>query len=402
MGYGDGDEATVLGYGGDANNKHITTYLRHKFTVDDASIYDSLVFNLLRDDGAVVYLNGTEVFRSNMPTGTITNSTLASSAVGGANENTFFEFKAAATLLQNGMNVIAVELHQANATSSDLSFDMSVGFELPPLPPTTFPVKKFTHWHYLDNGADLDATNWTDTLFDDDKLGLGTRTFRLWRPYEYDHKLWSRMPIISMFTYYFRRDVMIDMVSLPDSLQIGLRRDDGAIVYINGNEIFRDNLPATGVTYTTTAINTISGSAEQSYITYNFHKSAFVNGRNTIAVRIHNRDVFSSDLGFDLYIAEAPVPNPQGLGCANDTNHIACFISIPPTSQTPNLIIPSSHRFQMLFQQGDAYTKGGGTAGGNHDFTGYIPLNGDSRLGHVFRKPRNFTRRCFNLRCSLY
>ena len=37
----------------------------------------------MRDDGAVVYLNGTEVFRSNMPTGTITYTTLASTTVGG-------------------------------------------------------------------------------------------------------------------------------------------------------------------------------------------------------------------------------------------------------------------------------------------------------------------------------
>ena len=382
LGYGEGDEATVVDFGSDPNNKHITTYLRHKFTVDDASLYDSLVFNLLRDDGAIVYLNGTEVHRSNMPSGTVGFDTLASSAVTGGAESTFYEFKTGASLLTNGINVIAVELHQASASSSDLSFDFSLGFELPPLEATSFPVKRNTEWHYLDIGADLDAVAWQDTLFNDDNWDFGAG------PLGYGDPMNTTIdfgpdPNNKYVTYYFRRDVMIDTAGFPDSLQLGLRRDDGAIVYINGNEIFRDNLPATGVTYTTTAVNTISGSAETSYITHSFHKSAFVHGRNTIAVQIHNRDIFSSDLGFDLYIEEAPIPNPQGLGCANDTNHIACFISIPPTSQTPNLIIPSSHRFQMLFKQGEAYTKGGGTVGGNHDFTGYVPLNGSSVLGHV-------------------
>ena len=44
---------------------------------------------MLRDDGVVVYLNGTEVFRSNLPTGTIAYTTLASTAIGGGDETTF-------------------------------------------------------------------------------------------------------------------------------------------------------------------------------------------------------------------------------------------------------------------------------------------------------------------------
>jgi hypothetical protein len=47
----------------------------------------------------------------------------ALSVVGGADENTFFEFAIAPNLLQPGNNVIAVEVHQFVPTSSDLSFD---------------------------------------------------------------------------------------------------------------------------------------------------------------------------------------------------------------------------------------------------------------------------------------
>src|SRR5215213_3123169 len=50
LGYGDGDEATVVSYGADANNKYITTYFRREFTVSDPTKYSSLTLNLLRDD----------------------------------------------------------------------------------------------------------------------------------------------------------------------------------------------------------------------------------------------------------------------------------------------------------------------------------------------------------------
>ena len=50
----------------------------------DPSLYQSLALSILRDDGAVAYLNGTEVFRTNMPAGAVSYATLASTAVSGA------------------------------------------------------------------------------------------------------------------------------------------------------------------------------------------------------------------------------------------------------------------------------------------------------------------------------
>jgi hypothetical protein len=68
LGYGDGDEATVVSYGSSSTNKYVTTYFRKTITVTDTSQFNGYTLNLKRDDGAVVYINGTEVFRSNMPT----------------------------------------------------------------------------------------------------------------------------------------------------------------------------------------------------------------------------------------------------------------------------------------------------------------------------------------------
>jgi len=126
LGYGNGDEATVVSYGGDASQKYITTYFRHTFAVADPSAYATLTLRLLRDDGAVVYLNGAEVARSNMPGGAVNYLTLASSAVSGADENAFYTFALDPAALATGENVLAVEIHQSGPTSSDISFELEL------------------------------------------------------------------------------------------------------------------------------------------------------------------------------------------------------------------------------------------------------------------------------------
>ncbi|MBI4584679.1 MAG: hypothetical protein HY717_11750 [Planctomycetes bacterium] len=123
LGFGDDDEATVVS-GGPSNSRYPTIYFRHRFDVPDPSIYDTLTINLRRDDGAVVHINGGEVFRSNMPTGTIDYNTFAADTT--ASETDFYSATADASVLKPGANVIAVEVHQANATSSDLSFELEL------------------------------------------------------------------------------------------------------------------------------------------------------------------------------------------------------------------------------------------------------------------------------------
>ncbi len=123
LGYGEGDENTVVSYGPNANNKYMTNYFRHEFNVATPQQYSHLELNLLRDDGAVVYLNGAEVWRSNMPAGTITYGTQAAGVVAWPFENDWLSLNISASYLQAGNNVIAVEIHQDSPTSSDLSFN---------------------------------------------------------------------------------------------------------------------------------------------------------------------------------------------------------------------------------------------------------------------------------------
>ncbi|MSU19810.1 MAG: hypothetical protein EXS30_00255 [Pedosphaera sp.] len=133
LGYGDGDEATTVSFGPNANNKYTTTYFRRVFSVVNATSVASMNLRILRDDGAVVYLNGKEIFRSNMPEGDIAFATFASAVVSNDDETVnFFESGVDVGALVSGVNVLAVEVHQVNLTSTDISFDLDLTALLQP------------------------------------------------------------------------------------------------------------------------------------------------------------------------------------------------------------------------------------------------------------------------------
>ncbi len=100
----------------------VTTYLRRTFTHtgNPASSY-LLLLNFIADDGAIFYLNGTEVHRTNMPSGAVSNTTLASSDIVYPKFNGAIEVPAGA-LLPGQPNVLAVELHQSSAANADAFF----------------------------------------------------------------------------------------------------------------------------------------------------------------------------------------------------------------------------------------------------------------------------------------
>jgi hypothetical protein len=123
LGYGEGDEQTIVSFGSNPGNKFATTYFRKTFTVADTVGLTNLSGNILVDDGAVLYLNGIEMIRTNMPGGTISYSTVA---LNGAVEGSYTQFTIPKGLIKPGSNVLAVEVHQNNAGSSDLSFNLEL------------------------------------------------------------------------------------------------------------------------------------------------------------------------------------------------------------------------------------------------------------------------------------
>nr|MCU0750016.1 CotH kinase family protein [Akkermansiaceae bacterium] len=126
LGYGDPWIVTPVPFGSSTSNRHITTYFRHTFQVAEPALIANLTLRLLLDDGAVIYINGVEVARQNLPAGEINHQTLATAAVGGADESDYSTFNLTGTPLLAGDNVIAVEVHQNSPSSSDLGFDLGL------------------------------------------------------------------------------------------------------------------------------------------------------------------------------------------------------------------------------------------------------------------------------------
>jgi|GEM_PF-3207250 len=124
LGYGDGDEATVIP-SGPTGEHYWTSYYRTTFDYTPGS-YDSVRISLKRDDGAVVYFNGTELYRSNMADGDVYYDTPAASRQDGEAEKLFYDSVYSLSVLQSGTNLVAVEIHQYNQASSDVSFNMEI------------------------------------------------------------------------------------------------------------------------------------------------------------------------------------------------------------------------------------------------------------------------------------
>ncbi|MDB6071596.1 MAG: outer rane adhesin like protein, partial [Verrucomicrobiales bacterium] len=132
LGYGDGDEATTIADNPDpafdsgASDKFATAYFRRMVEVADFYNITGVELTVLYDDAAAVYLNGAAGLRtSNLPDAA-TLPELAWDYIPniGSTENSTQTFNLPASVLRSGSNLIAAEVHQNAATSSDLSFDL--------------------------------------------------------------------------------------------------------------------------------------------------------------------------------------------------------------------------------------------------------------------------------------
>ncbi|WP_157976920.1 metallophosphoesterase [Taibaiella helva] len=183
---------------------------------------------------------------------------------------------------------------------------------IPQMPVTAFPVAKLSQWKYLDNGSNQD-TAWRTPSFNDSSWSFGPGKLG-----------YSDNPATNLtygpnsgdkyITYYFRKPFTVsNLGSLTDSLDLNILRDDGAVVFINGVEVLRSNMDAGPYNYLTHSAAIVDGADEATYFHYSVPKSVLVNGLNTIAVEVHQRDGTSSDLGFDLELTEHVIPPSPSL-----------------------------------------------------------------------------------------
>jgi hypothetical protein len=123
LGYGDGDEATVVGYGPSSSSKYPTTLFRSRFNIDAPTRVEAILCRVKVDDGAVIYINGSEVARIRIQEGPVAFSDYTSE---GGSEYGYEEIEIVPEVLLSGENILAVEVHQASGTSSDISMDLEL------------------------------------------------------------------------------------------------------------------------------------------------------------------------------------------------------------------------------------------------------------------------------------
>jgi hypothetical protein len=296
-----------------------TYYFRHEFDVADpvaiSSEFDRLLLELMRDDGAVVYLNGQEIWRTNMPDGPITDQTPATETLNGAVETAFFSTAISPDLLNRGRNVLAVEVHQAlPANPDDLHFDLRLLASREPIL-----VERGAEWRYCDGGSEPPGWN-TPDFNGACPTGSGSRAWEVAHaPLGFDTNETSPLEA-GHIAYYFRHDFQVADPSTFTGLLLEVMRDDGAVVYLNGQEVWRTNMPDGTITDRTEATARVGCLAppqncdSSSFFSTMIPPDELVAGTNVVAVEVHQTRLPSSDLNFDLRLLASSVTSLVGAG----------------------------------------------------------------------------------------
>ncbi|HUE95307.1 MAG TPA: hypothetical protein VMN39_01520, partial [Longimicrobiaceae bacterium] len=282
-------------------------YFRSTFTLTTLGEWERLEAEAQVDDGAVIYLNGLEISRVNMPEGVIDGRTSALRRIDKATGHVRVRLSGdPRDLLVVGENLLAVAVHQYGDTSRDLCFDLGL---TAPLAGTVEKqvIEERSEWRYLD-AAKPPASDWRAPDFDDGGwkagpaiLGYGDGDISTTLDYgnDPDHKF---------TTAWFRTTFTLDDETLPDLLRVRFLRDDGIIIHLNGRELLRDNMPPGFVDYRTEASNWVNDEEERRIHERTLPATQLVRGRNVVAVEIHQKGAYSSDLAFDLAMDVVHLP----------------------------------------------------------------------------------------------
>lgn len=261
------------------------------------------------DDGAIFYLNGTEILRFGIAEGPVDATTDAA-----GHENAWEgPVEIPVGLLLPGANVLAAEVHQSGGSSSDMVFGAQLVATVPVIVTNLVAVDDQTQWRYDRSGEDL-GTAWREPGFNDSAWPQGKALIA-------DETTTTVEPIrtpISRFnesgayvkTFYFRTSFSL---AAGSSSQVSLRLrhvvDDGAIFYLNGTEILRFGIAEGPVDATTDAAgheNAWEGPVEVPV-------SLLRNGVNVLAAEVHQSGGSSSDMvfGAELVATIRPAGGPD-------------------------------------------------------------------------------------------
>lgn len=302
--------------GADGNGDNYPTYyFRTQVSIPDASAVTKIVGSIKYDDAAILYINGVRAASFN-DDGCDFNSSYCSNK---ADTTSDIEITDVSALnLKNGVNTVAVEVHNESAGSSDIWFSMPGGltFSTEALPTETALIDGTTTWAYLDDNSDPAGTpgadgyvrtSWTAPGFDDSQWKTAQGAFGSKKGSLHDgaNTLLVGCPgdDTNYPTYYFRTTVTLAAEQLAEMTKLvgHIQYDDAAIIYLNGIRAAAFN--AEGCDSNSSYSTNVAGGnpMEQDFeIIDPDALSALREGVNTVAVELHNRFGGSSDIFFGL------------------------------------------------------------------------------------------------------
>lgn len=132
LGFGLPSLATIIHSGTDPTQRPVTAYFRREFTMDFTPF--TVTGRVMRTHGVVLFLNGVEFARQNMPPGAIGYGTLATSGVTGVEATNYFGFTLPPSALAVGRNLLSAELHLASVTNTTAGFALELVSVTPAVP----------------------------------------------------------------------------------------------------------------------------------------------------------------------------------------------------------------------------------------------------------------------------
>ena len=156
----------------------------------------------------------------------------------------------------------------------------------------------------VEGHEDYSEANWKHPAFDDAEWKSGKAELGYGEDDEATPLDFGGDKNSKHITAYFRHAFTLESLERAVSARLELKRDDGAIVYLNGAEVARDNMRRGSITGKTLA-NATSDDGND-FHEFTVPLGLLRSGRNVVAVEVHQTKPTSSDVSFDfaLYVAE--------------------------------------------------------------------------------------------------
>ncbi len=159
-------------------------------------------------------------------------------------------------------------------------------------------------WNYYDKGS-LDNTEWYGKNYDAASWSKGMAPLGYGKS---DNK--TNNLAANKTCYYFRTEMDINNAVAYNNFKLNYSVDDGFIIYVNGSEAGRYNMPSGNVSFSTVSTTYANGNPDNGSMSLD--QKLFREGKNTIAVEVHNNQASSSDIVWQGSITASYI-NPENI-----------------------------------------------------------------------------------------